>query len=782
MATTAVSRRKGTITQHNAFTGLNAEITAVVDELGRAYELRLHDGVTPGGNKIGGLGSSEITLEQFDAEAGTGGNDTAAFTAARSLAASAGGVLTLGANKTYLIDPVDNNDPYIGSNYTIQGSGGSVLKARTTGHVIGTVSVLPLTGSNIKLENFTVDGNISNDPVDWSTGYNAFTGSRGVVLQNVDGFIIERVNVSNVVFAGIAGYRVKNGLVQHCNTNRTRGNFGDGFYFVGSNISVVGCRSYDFTRIGCVAETNAGLTELSNQFYVENFRAEYGHDASILYGGVESNYVIWMENFFQGIAINCHGKNMSSLGGGGFNSVVSYPASAGGSVEDVLYANSTFINCHIDGGRYGFVVNSLDEGIRNMCRIENCSAINVDTAIYMGHSNLFVTKNILHVEEFYAFLSQATDATRGILHLGGEVYAKNIRIKYGTNFNQANWDSESNGYSAVGAFSTQSGIKCVLDNVRVYLNDDTEIPLNTKFRSAETRDNLDLEIRNCWVEQVIVLCKNIKYVDNVVETLGQEIALHSLKYIGGEVKAARADYLGGARAVVSYASHLEPVLFDNVKFNLNEAAPIHLFIQDRMSKSPAVIVRNSQVTRDFATNGHAFRLNAETTLKNDNNEIFNYEFNNCKFINTGGATTNPIIFTDGIEVDRFTALGIGNQKSSTLSVDGNATLLPLYLPVTFGKLKVEPTAITASRNLTSNDFNKTMQNSTSTAIVLTLGANQEALAPIGTEIELTKLGTGDVNFTPTAPSTVNGTTTFAVTTQYSSRKVRKVAAGAWATV
>lgn len=51
--TTSLSRRKGTLNQHDAFTGVNGEITVVTDSTGKAQSLRLHDAVTVGGLPIG---------------------------------------------------------------------------------------------------------------------------------------------------------------------------------------------------------------------------------------------------------------------------------------------------------------------------------------------------------------------------------------------------------------------------------------------------------------------------------------------------------------------------------------------------------------------------------------------------------------------------------------------------------------------------------------------------------------------------------------------------------
>jgi hypothetical protein len=728
---------------------------------------------------IGSGNTGYITLEQFDNSAGTGGNDTAAWLAALAEASSTNKTLLL-LNKTYLIDPIDNNTPYTGSNYTIKGSGISVLKNRTGGQAIGSVSMLPLTGNNIKLENFTLDGNISADPADWATGYNAFTGARGIVLQDVDGFVVDRVTAQNTVFAGIAGYRVKSGIVALCRTNRTRGNFGDGFYFVGENILFMESKAYDHTRIGFVLETNAGLLTLTGQVLFNNCHSEYGHDASALYGGAEGNYGFWYENFKHVTTINCTAKNQGRAIGGGFKSVPSITTAAEPSMTEILYCNNTYINCVAEDCRYGFDMNSIDQEYRNLVKIQNCSALGVGIGLYVGQRPDYQSQNVVDVENFHVYIDEYNSAARGIMQLGGHLTVDGLYIKFNNTFNQVEWDNELNGYSAVGAFSTSSGDSCKLNNAHVFLNDDTEIPVNIKFRSGQTRDNLHLEVSNTWVKNVIMNCKTIKYYKCNIDEIGTEEANDSMLYEDCVILSSR----DGTRPVAAYQSQTSPVTFRNCDFTFTDSADyMYAFINTgRVSNQPAFLFDGCTFEKDYLAGSYAVRLNAETTLKNTNNDIFNFEFNNCKFVNTGTATTNPIIFTDGTDADHFTALGYGNYKSDTLSVNGNATLVPYFNPVVFGKARPDDIAITASRNIISNDFNRSLVNSAATAYVATLTATTNTTAPIGTEIALTKLGTGDISFTPTAPTTVNGTTTFAVTTQYSSRTIRKVSATAWVTV
>jgi len=103
------------------------------------------------------------------------------------------------------------------------------------------------------------------------------------------------------------------------------------------------------------------------------------------------------------------------------------------------------------------------------------------------------------------------------------------------------------------------------------------------------------------------------------------------------------------------------------------------------------------------------------------------------------------------------------------------------MPIAFGNKTLDNIAVVASRNLTLNDFGRTLVNSSSTGYNLTLQTSTNAVLPIGTEIKLQQVSTGQLFFLTTSPITVNGTNSITMS-QYSSIHLRKIANEAWVTV
>jgi parallel beta-helix repeat protein len=724
--------------------------------------------------------SEYVTLEQFNAAAGSGGDDTAAFDAAIAQAKATGKTVLFLSNKTYLVEPKPSViENYIEGPIKFKGMGGSLVKARSRLGLVADYMVFAFKGDGIQLDGVNFDGNISDDPEDWVTGYNSFQGTHGIRFSECTNTRVENCTVSNAGFAGFAWYRGHSHTVKDCRTNRTRGNFGDGFYMASYNFHSENCYAYDFTRIGWVVETNSSATRLSGDGNLYNFKAEYGHDGSIEYGGAESNVGFWFENY---INVNVYGGWAKDMQHRGCNFVPSAPIASEPWIVDKHYTTThcsgfTLYNC----GTYGFVVRHLNENYYPMVHLDSCTAYDAQIFAYQSDDGNNETPyyGITKVTNCSVVTSTANIATVALMNLKGEMYVENFTIRYDV-FDQVLWDDATSYYGVIGHFGSDCGYKFYGKNIRAYDASNVEFPIRTKFLASSRAIN-DITLEDCWVDQLINRGKNITYTNCRFENLGADDASERVLYKDCVIFDTQGS--GDIRQPVIAKDGMYDILFDACIFDMVESGGyVFPFNESRVTDAPFVRFKDCRFIKNFEVDSHIIRINASTTLKTDQNDVFNIEISGCTFENTGGTTTNPILFTDGVNQDRFKVFGVGNTKSATLSVDVSPTLIPALTIAPFGFAKPNPVAITASRNIISNDFNKVMQNSTASAYVLTMGVNQELLAPIGTEITLTKMGTGDISFTPTAPTTVNGTTTFAVTTQYSSRTIRKIAADAWVTV
>lgn len=212
-------------------------------------------------------------------------NDTVAIQAANNAAAAAGRSLYF-PKGIYQADPLTATTSWLGEP-------GATIRYRGTGNVfLVSASNTP----KILIQNLIFDGNVSADPGNWSTGYNSFTGAIGLSVSNCDGARIIDCYSQNNWQSGFRLSQCDGAVISGCSANKNRGNFGDCFFLNScTNLRVINCRAYDFTRIGFVCDTSDDQ-RTSYNIQVQNCSAEYGHDASINYGGVEYNSGLWFEN------------------------------------------------------------------------------------------------------------------------------------------------------------------------------------------------------------------------------------------------------------------------------------------------------------------------------------------------------------------------------------------------------------------------------------------------------------------------------------------------------
>lgn len=211
-------------------------------------------------------------------------DDTVAIQAANNAAAAAGRSLYF-PKGIYQADPLTATTSWIGEP-------GATIRYRGTGNVfLVSASNIP----KILIQNLIFDGNVSADPGNWNTGYNSFTGAIGISLSGCDEARVVDCYAQNNWQSGFRLDQCDGAVLSGCSTNKNRGNFGDGYYFNScTNLRIINCQAYDFTRIGFVCDTdNVQLTSYNIQ--VQNCRAEYGHNSSINYGGNELNAGLWFE-------------------------------------------------------------------------------------------------------------------------------------------------------------------------------------------------------------------------------------------------------------------------------------------------------------------------------------------------------------------------------------------------------------------------------------------------------------------------------------------------------
>lgn len=632
-----------------------------------------------------GTGAGEfITLEQFNASAGIGNDDTAAWEAACAESFATGRGIQL-LNKTYLITP---RTPAQG-NYTfksfLRGMSDTLVKAYTSPVRIDQGSgnytwqrLLPLTVSNVMISDFKVDGNISADPVDWATGYNSFTGSRGLVLESSNNTRVENVRTQNTMWAGIAHYNCQNTVVRNCHTTRCRGNFGDGFYMWGRNFVYEACTTSDVTRIGFVVETNAGSTYISRNGKFIACKAENGHDNSGLYGGVEGNYGFWFENCVSVDAENCESRDFLT---GGFNTVPSYIAGTEASVADMRYGTFVLTNCYVYNSRYGVVCNCINEDLWNRTHIIGGGLYNVNTGIYVGTNSLFSPQTYVYITGLDIRLSVHNISTRAVMQLSGNVVIEGMEVIFDEGFDQTMWDLgyDVNGYSTFGAFGLDSGYRFYAKDVRCWKEIGgvkTDIGVRTKFANSVTREFLSVELERCNISQEGNITREMVYRNCNFLLFGSDVVKEKLVYDGCKFTARRTT---GSEQVVSAYSTVRDILFRDCVFLFN--APndfLYIYNQERNTTAPIARIQGCRFIRDFAANGPVIKFDADPAFKVANVGIFNMEISNCTFENTGGSTSNAILLSGFDAVDLASVFGTGNYKSPTLTVDASGPIASYF--------------------------------------------------------------------------------------------------------
>ena len=378
--------------------------------------------------------------------------------------------------KTYLVNTwvvITSSWAGIPNSSTIKfnGSGTAVNYCSATGQ------------SNFKVKDLIFDGNVSADPEGgWNSGnYDSFTGGIGLSIEECADFIIQDCTNKN----SVRGFRLwfnANGSLVNCKSIKCRGNFGDGFLSVASsNISFINCYAYDYTRIGFVSEGYA-VSEYDNDLsyydkYV-NCYAEYGHNGSAAYGGIENNAGFWIENAGFCKCVNCHAidnKYGFVTSAGYFNALNTHEG-----LPSYKYATFDFKNCSARNIT-SCAMNYFSSQTTSFITVDGCDLQsdgdgislsndeNIDGGSLNGNTSLTVTNSTIeydNVNSVGIYMSSSTATYPKII-------AENVTFIHkttdGNRYNNAKLSS-----SGVGDFGTyESNIVLKVRNCRVH--DDTPV-------------------------------------------------------------------------------------------------------------------------------------------------------------------------------------------------------------------------------------------------------------------------------------------------------------------
>lgn len=208
--------------------------------------------------------------------------------------------------------------------------------------------------SGLTFENLTFDGWVTDDPGTWdSENFDSFQGAIPFYAENCTDMRFIGCTFQNAHTSGFRGTGVVDSLFIDCRTERTRGEYGDGYYFRSSvNNRFIACAVRDFTRIGFVNEGNEITGLALNNVYIGCY-AENGHDMGLDYGGTEYNSGYWFENAAD---VSCNNCTAVDTGDRGFTVGQAFELP-----PNQARIQCTFIGCQSYGANIGFAVDGKVE-------------------------------------------------------------------------------------------------------------------------------------------------------------------------------------------------------------------------------------------------------------------------------------------------------------------------------------------------------------------------------------------------------------------------------------
>jgi hypothetical protein len=537
-------------------------------------------------------------------------------------------------NGTYkLTDKITFSNDCIGESMD-----GVLLQGDANGEVKGSLIV---TG-NGATKNLTVDGDVSDDPVTWdNSNYNSFTGFSRLVTIGKSNSIIENVKAQNCVRAGFHCELKENINFTNCTVERSRGEFGDGFYIQRSkDVTLTNCKAYDFTRIGYVCEggyDGTGTIPLvSERVAFINCEAEYGHDQGVNYGGSEFNTGFWSENATMISHENCIAKLDGDRG---------FTSAGTSTVEAVGYERCiiTYNGCYAENCNVGFNVTTLGDINETSASLTNCHSKFCRTDFQASKASVVLNNCSSFKDSSIVTSSQDRCISKGE---NSEIFVYNFYEEW---LNKPDgYYSSSDDVGGISKFSTSNYKSIVVEN---YVTHDGQ-PFSFIDRIANP------------VGKAAIKNSNV-YIYASLDDLNVENCDISHFYVINNSKCVISDstmYDSGNRVYSDNAS-VNNCVFEQVNNAVMDSRFVYNYKVNGYGKNL------------FSLNNCYFRLNLETATTqpvyvNSDTAISSVPsqlrvgLNNCTIENTGGSTASPFI---SLTRAQSFVYATGCWKSSTIS-------------------------------------------------------------------------------------------------------------------
>lgn len=518
------------------------------------------------------------------------------------------------------------------------------------------VSVITMGGPGA-IDTLTIDGNVSADPSPWNSGnYDTFTGAQGLTIGTVatpvSGVVVKNVRVQNVRWGA---FRVELGSSKvtyiNCTADRCRDINGDGFIAIGaSQVSYENCYAYDFTRIGFVSDTYGDAPgTFCDQITYTGCRAEYGHDAAILYGGGEYNSGFWSEKSANVSWMNCAALDTNQRG---------FVGASGEAANNQTWMEFTADTCIVDDVETGFLFQGLSSiPVRGV--LTNCDATNVTVTAFLAADG--TARDIMSLKNCGSTLVGANTARSSVKAANGTVLIDGFTEVW-EDINTTLRDSGTDYYASLGHLSNAVGTVTV-GKWRSYDSAGAGIYSVFKFLT-EAAATMRLTIDDCRLRGVGLAGVSLVTKDVAWQRLGS-IDFPNVVIEGG------SDLETDSVFSIPLRLTTELVLFKNVRFDFTASAKwVALFNVSNTNPWAKVKFEGCTAIKNFETGGNAVVLTiaggdagtlAGTTGANDIWAV------DCNHINTGGATATPIYHIDSLTDAGGKLYGTGNMKSSTIT-------------------------------------------------------------------------------------------------------------------